>query len=93
MFVVSCRAELGIIGAQSLKDKRRVIRSVVERLRSRFNAAVSEVDQHDVWQQATLGLAVVALTEGAGRRSIEQMLRHIEGHVQVELRQTDIQVY
>lgn len=92
MFVVSCRARLGIAGAQSLKDKRRVIRSAVERLRSRFNAAVSEVADQDMWQRATLGMAVVTLHEADGREVIDHMLRQLEMNGDIEVQEAEISV-
>lgn len=92
MFVVTCRVQLVIAGAQSLKDKRRVVRGAIERLRARYNAAVSEVGDHDVWQQATLGLAVVTLREQDGRQVIANMLRQLEAYGEVEVRQADVSV-
>lgn len=92
MFVVTCRVELTIPGAQSLKDKRRALRSAVERLRSRFNAAVSEVADQDVWQRATLGLAVVTLREHDGRDVVAQMLRQLEAQAGIEVRQAEVSV-
>ena len=44
--------------AQSLKDKRRIVRSLRDRIRNRFNVSVSEVDSLDQRQQATLGVAL-----------------------------------
>ena len=43
--------ELHIEAAHSLKEKRHVVKSLKERLRGRFNVAVSEIDYHDVWQR------------------------------------------
>ena len=48
--------ELRIEGAQSLKDRRQVLRSLKDRLRSRFNVSVAEMNPSDLWQSATLGL-------------------------------------
>jgi len=44
--------------SQSLKDKRRIVRSLRDRIRSRFNVSVAEVDSLDSRQQATLGVAL-----------------------------------
>lgn len=51
---------LNIPAARSLKDKRRVIRSLVTRLRNQFNASVAEVGDNDLWQSCRLGVAVVS---------------------------------
>lgn len=52
--------EMGIFEAHSLKEKRRVIRSTLDRVRAKFNASIAEVANNDSWQKATLGVAVVA---------------------------------
>ncbi|HZU23559.1 MAG TPA: DUF503 domain-containing protein [Terriglobales bacterium] len=52
--------ELRIEAAQSLKDKRQVVRSVKDKLRAHFNVAVAELDAADVWQRATIGVVSVS---------------------------------
>jgi uncharacterized protein YlxP (DUF503 family) len=49
-----------IPGAQSLKDKRRVIKSLKERMRGRFNCSVAEIAYQDVWSRARLAVCVVS---------------------------------
>jgi len=44
---------------RSLKDKRKIVKSLVERSRSRFNVAVAEVADQDVHQKASIGIAVI----------------------------------
>lgn len=51
--------ELGIFDARSLKDKRRTLKSVKDRLRNGFSVSVAEVDELDSWQRAVLGVAMV----------------------------------
>ncbi len=60
MTVGILRLELAIYGAHSLKDKRRVISSLKDRLFRRFRVSVAEVDDLDVWQRSVLGVAMVA---------------------------------
>jgi len=78
MFVGIVRVELHLPGAASLKDKRAVIRSLKERIRSRTNAAVAEVDHQDLWQRATLGLAVVS-SENA---HVSELLQGVRGIIE-----------
>lgn len=52
--------EIQIPYAHSLKEKRAVVQKVRDRLRSRFNVAVAELDHQDVWQQATLGVVSIS---------------------------------
>ena len=55
MNVGVCRIDLELPGSRSLKDKRRAVRSIVDRVRSRFNVAIAEVDRNDSWQARDSG--------------------------------------
>ena len=58
MIVGVLRVELYIHGAGSLKDKRRELRSIKDRLRKSFNVSVAEVENQDLWNRGSLGIAV-----------------------------------
>ncbi|HWR38789.1 MAG TPA: DUF503 domain-containing protein [Patescibacteria group bacterium] len=72
-WVAVCEIELWIPAAESLKEKRQVVRSVVERIRQRCGASAAETDFQDVWQRAGIVVAVVS-----GRRDdLDQRINHI----------------
>ena len=54
------RVELRIEYAQSLKDKRQVVRSLKDRLRTHFNVATAELDSSNLWNRATIGIVSVS---------------------------------
>lgn len=58
------RIELLIPGSRSLKEKRRPLKSLIERLRLRFHVSVAEVDHQDLHQRAAIGIALVASDGG-----------------------------
>ncbi len=60
MVIGALSLRLAVFGSTSLKDKRRVVKSLKERLAGRFNVSVAEVGSLDHRQQAELGVAVVA---------------------------------
>jgi len=62
--------ELHLADCRSLKDKRRVLKSLRDRLRSRFNVSVAETNHQELWQRAELACGVVA----TDRRHAEQQL-------------------
>ncbi len=69
--VVAVRSwELQLAGCQSLKDKRRVLRSLKDRLHRQFNVSAAEVDHQDEWQRAALACGVVT----TDRRHAEEVL-------------------
>ena len=59
MIIATCVVTLHLEGAFSLKDKRRIVKSLAARLPQQFNVAVAEVDHQDVWQTAVLGMVTV----------------------------------
>jgi uncharacterized protein YlxP (DUF503 family) len=75
MYVATVRAELHLPHAQSLKDKRQVLNRLKDRLRA-THAAVAEVDHADLWQRATIGMAIVT-GEPSGLNEMLQSLRDI----------------
>jgi uncharacterized protein YlxP (DUF503 family) len=78
MVVGVCRLTLAIAGSTSLKDKRRVVKSLTERVRNRFNVAVAEVDAHEIWNTAVLGVVCVS----TGRAHADEVLAHVVDFVQ-----------
>jgi uncharacterized protein YlxP (DUF503 family) len=51
---------LQIPDAQSLKDKRRIVRGILDRVRAKFEVAAAEVEDQDAWQSTVLGFATVS---------------------------------
>ena len=60
MHVLLIQLSLQIPNAHSLKDKRRQIKSLKDRLSNRFNASVAEIDALDKWQQAVMGVCMIS---------------------------------
>ena len=60
MNVGICKVRLRLPENQSLKGKRRVIKSITGRVSSKFNVSIAEVDDNDRWQLATIGICVVS---------------------------------
>ena len=71
--------ELHVNGCQSLKDKRRVVKSLKDRLHQRFNVSVAECDDHDSWQRVTLGVVQVGNERDHVDRSLREVSAFIEG--------------
>jgi uncharacterized protein YlxP (DUF503 family) len=66
--------ELHIAEAQSLKDKRQILRSLKERLRAKFNVAVAELDFEDTWQRSVVGVVTLANEEQFVEESLQKVL-------------------
>jgi uncharacterized protein YlxP (DUF503 family) len=77
VFVCALKIELHLPLCHSLKEKRAVVRPVIDGLHNRFRVSVSEVDHHDLWQRCAIGVAVV----GATASHVEDVIDHCERFV------------
>jgi hypothetical protein len=66
--------ELRIESSHSLKERRQVLRSLKDRLRSSFNISVAELDPTDSWQSATLGVVAIS----SSRDYLEGLMKQVE---------------
>ena len=60
MNVGVCRINLRLPENESLKGKRRILKSIISRVGNKFNVAIAEVDNGDMWQLATIGICCVS---------------------------------
>ena len=74
MHVGALRVEVRIPGVRSLKEKRRVVKSVIAQVSNAHPGAIAEVDHQDLWQRASFGIAAVAPQSG----HLDRMLHTIE---------------
>lgn len=73
-------ARLGLLLADnsSLKGKRAVVKSVVQRVRNRFNVAIAEVDTQDAWETITLGIVCVSDDPRHANEMLSKVIDFIE---------------
>lgn len=78
MLIGICKVKLIIPENHSLKGKRQILSSLINRIRNKYQVAIAEVEQHDNWQLATLGISAVS-NEGRHLESLfSNIIRHIE---------------
>lgn len=78
MVVGVCHISLLIHDSHSLKQKRQVVKSIVEKARGRFNASVAEVGSNDVWQRAEIGVSVTGNDRAFVNSVLDKALNFIE---------------
>ena len=93
MIVGTLKIRLVLRESHSLKDKRRVLKSLKDTLSNRFNISVAETDEQDVWQSAEIGIAAVG-TDGA---FVQSVLTNVVNYVRyfggVELVDSEQELY
>jgi len=85
MYIESAKLTLYIAHAHSLKDKRQVCRSIIDKARQRFNVSIAEVDTQDTLQTLTIGIAVVSSETSHAQNSLETVIRFIEENAEAEV--------
>lgn len=92
MIVGAAVVELHVHGSRSLKEKRGVVRSVVQRIRNRFNVSASEVGGQGTWQRAVIGIVTVGHEARAVRAALDHVVEFVEGVGLAELTNSDIEI-
>jgi uncharacterized protein YlxP (DUF503 family) len=78
MVVGTLQVELGIPGADSLKDKRMVLRSLKDRVRREFNVSIAEVGENDQWRSAVVAVVVVSNDRRFANQVLSKVVDFIE---------------
>ena len=93
MLVALERFDLRIPACHSLKEKRHVVKTLTNAIRSSFNVSVAEVDHQDLWQRATLGVVAVGAQEYHLRKVLHEVEKLVDRWVEVEVIATDLSVH
>lgn len=93
MFIGALRIELYMPQCRTLKEKRQVVKSIIDRTRNRFNVAVAEVDKQDLWQVCSLGICCVSNSESAVREVLDKVDRSVRASGKAEVLESTISVF
>jgi len=92
MIVGLLTIDLHIPEANSLKSKRKVIKSLIERIKNKFNVSVAEVDAQNLWQRSVIGIAYVSNETVMINRVFEKIRTQINNTHSVELINSDMEM-
>ncbi|MGZ5128096.1 MAG: DUF503 domain-containing protein [Actinomycetota bacterium] len=93
MLVALERFDLRIPACHSLKEKRHVVKTLTNAIRSSFNVSVAEVEHQDLWQRAALGVAAVGAQEYHLRKVLHDVEKLVERWAEVDVISTDLSVH
>ncbi len=83
MFIGTAEIDLNLPGVNSLKEKRRIVKSLLARLQNKFNISIAEVENNDRYRSAGIGMAVVGNDKKHIDRVIAEVVGMIESHPEV----------
>jgi len=89
MQVLAVKVKLFIPCVQSLKEKRRITKSLIEKTKNRYNVSISEVDNQDYHQTLTLGIAVVTNDLVFSQKILNETIKYIELNEEAEVREIE----
>ena len=93
MNVGVCRVKLRFPENLTLKGKRQVLKSITTRVRSKFNVSVAEVDDHDLWQLATVGICCVSNDKRHTNEVLSRVVDFmVNGRFEVEILDYEIEI-
>ena len=92
MHIGTLTITLYLHAAESLKDKRSVIKSLVETTRQKFNVSIAEVDDLDKWRKATIGVACVANDVQYLNRVLDKVVDTLENNPAIEVGEVDLEL-
>ena len=78
MHTGTCKIELYLPMNQDLKGKRRIVKSLSDQIRSRFNVSVSEIENNELWKIATIGIAIISNKIIVLNQTFDQIFSFIE---------------
>ncbi len=85
MDAVCFDVEFLIYGAQSLKDKRMVTRSIKDRCKARFNVSVVECGHADKWQLGRMGFAIAAISKTEADKNMQSVIDYLDADERIEV--------
>ena len=92
MIVAAARITLIIPENDSLKGKRKVVRSLIEKVRHKFEAAVAEVGDNDLWRKAQIGVAVVGNEPQSLSTRLSQIMKFMENQHLAEIIDSQVEL-
>jgi uncharacterized protein YlxP (DUF503 family) len=93
MHVGVCRIKLRLPENLSLKGKRQVLKSIITRVRNKFNVSVAEVDDQDLWQLATIGICCVSNNSRQTNEVLSKVVDFVtKGRFEVEILDYELEI-
>lgn len=93
MIVGVLRVEIYMDSNRSLKEKRQILKGIMQRVKSKFNnVSISEVDSHDLWQRATIGVSFVSNDTPIVNSTLDQVFGFIDSTGLVQIMNREIEI-
>lgn len=85
MVLIGIKVTFVIIDAQSLKDKRSVVKSMINRMKGKYNISIAEIEENDMINKGVIGIGVVGNNRFLCRQILERVIKEIEEQYEIEI--------
>ncbi|ASN05693.1 DUF503 domain-containing protein [Virgibacillus necropolis] len=82
--IVIAEIECMLYNSHSLKDKRSVLKKIMNKLRKDFNVALTELDYHDLWQRTKIGIVTISTSYTHAEQIIQEVFRVMDTYSEME---------
>lgn len=93
MKITSLKVELFLKESQSLKDKRRVVKSLIERIKNKYNVSISQIDKNDSFKKSIIGIVTVSNDARFNDQQLKEVLNFIESNPLVLIVKSELNVW
>ena len=92
MIIGACSLKLRVFEANSLKEKRHVLKSIIGRIQSRFNVSIAEIDLNNSWQTTVIGFTCVSNDRNHANQILSNVIKFIDEDIRVEILEENIEI-
>ncbi len=85
MIIGICTCEIFIFNANSLKSKRSVVKSIIEKSKNRFNISIAEVGENDKWQKSIIAFSTISNDQTIVEETIEKVINFFDSYSEIEI--------
>lgn len=85
MIIGICTCEIFIFNANSLKSKRSVVKSIIEKSKNRFNISIAEVGENDKWQKSIIAFSTISNDQKIVEETIEKVINFFDSYSEIEV--------
>lgn len=92
MIIAAVKVALHFDQSRSLKEKRRLLKSIIEKVKQRFNVSIAEIADQDLWQKATIGITYPSITKFQAQKQAKTIENYIVSLQKGTISQYDFEV-
>ena len=85
MIIGICTCKIYIFNANSLKSKRSVVKSIIEKSKNRFNISIAEVGENDKWQKSIIAFSTISNDQRLVEETIEKVINFFDSYSEFEI--------